>query len=442
MSIKIPLDSFHSNITFQNESNWFFLYPYVYVSVKKDMAIAFNTLTGKLLEFPGGSPIYKIIKRLHNDSNLYVIKIKSSQIDRQTEAFINQIRNLFFGDIIDVSLSTRKPIQFKPILNLQTTLEGITIGNDKPKSLIQDDLPDYLSIMNLYINNDCKQSCTFCQGAYKQFLCCHKRKGRKTQLTQSDIIDLMNQVNNSSLHKLNIQGGNIFLHPTLEELVRYLNSIPILKEYHFHYLNIQNRTDFFKLMEGSGNQITVTIHLPINTDELAAKVKIMAQYKLKNKLGFQFAVQQEEDIKLAETMIAEFKLEKYQLTPFFNGENLDFFQDYVFLDRESILEGKPQMNDILEHTVLNRSDFKKLTVLSDKSVYANLNHPKAGKLGKDHIMKIIYNELHKGKSWTKVRKHANPCKCCAYNALCPPICNYEYAIGRYDLCNIKSQTAG
>ena len=386
--------------------------------------------------------IFKIIKRLNSDSNLYVIKIKTSQIDRQTSKFISQIRELYFGDIVDTSLSTKKPIQFKPILNLQTTVEGLFFNDDKPKSLFHDELPDYLNILNFHINNDCQQACTICTNSYKQFQCCYKGESGKSELAIEDIKNMMTQIgNNSNLHKLNILGGNIFLHTKLEDIVSYFNHIQVLKEYHFHFLNIQVRPTFFKMMEGNGNQITVTIHFPADEDELAGKIKILERYQLKNKLGFQFIVQREADIKLAETLISEFKLEKTQLAPFFNGENLDFFKDYVFLDRESILEGKPQMNEILEHTVLNQCDFKKFTVLSDKTVYANLNHPKIGELGKDHVMQIIYNELHKGKSWTKVRKNVNPCKSCVYNALCPPISNYEYAMGRYNLCEIRSQNS-
>jgi pseudo-rSAM protein len=96
------------------------------------------------------------------------------------------------------------------------------------------------------------------------------------------------------------------------------------------------------------------------------------------------------------------------------------------------------MNDILSQTVLNTHDFKKLMVLSDKSIHANLNNPKIGTLGEDHIMDLVYKELHRGKSWTKVRKYVKPCKSCVFNALCPPISNYEYAIGQYDLCHMNN----
>jgi pseudo-rSAM protein len=75
-----------------------------------------------------------------------------------------------------------------------------------------------------------------------------------------------------------------------------------------------------------------------------------------------------------------------------------------------------------------------LTVLSNKKVYANLNNPGIEILGRDDILDIVYKEMHKGKSWTKIRKYVTPCKSCVFNALCPPISNYEYTLGKYDLC--------
>ncbi len=417
---------------------WFYLYPYVYVSVKKDRAILYNTLNYRMLEYRCGTSIYKLVKRLDADSNLYVIKIKASEIDEGTGEFINQIRDLYFGDVIDTALSTQKPIQLKPILNLEKTLDELAIGDEKTRVLVHDEIPDYLNIITLYINSRCNQSCSICPTAYKQFSCCCKRNGDEKRLDKEDIATLITQVRTGNLHKFNIIGGNLFHYPMLEELVMDLNASRIIKDYHFHYLNIEDRPAFFTLMRDNGNQVTVTVHFPVPLDGFAAKMEVLEKYQIVGQSNFQFVVQNEKDIELSEVLISKSRIENYQLVPYFNGDNLDFFREAVFLDRDSILESQPQMNDILERTVLNRSDFKKLGVLSDKSVHANLNNPKIGTLGNEHIMEIIYKELHKGKSWTKVRKRVKPCKSCAFNALCPPISNYEYAIGRYNLCNINT----
>jgi pseudo-rSAM protein len=415
---------------------WLFLHPYVYVSVKKDRAILYNTLNNRLLEYGNGTSVFKLIKRLNSDTNLYVIKIESGEINIEIREFIDQLRGLYFGDVIDTGISTRKPIQLKPVLNLQKTLDYLTVYNEKTRILVEDEIPDYLNIITLYINNGCNQACSICRDAYKQFLCCHKGRGAKKEIDIEDIIKLVNQVKKSSLHKFNIIGGNLFSYLKLYDLVKQLNSIRVIKEYFFHYLNIDDHSTFFKLLQDGNNRLNVIVHFPVEPDIFNYKIEVLLQSQFAGKLYLQFVIQREKDIETAESILSKFQVDKFQFVPYFNGNNIDFFQDYVFLDRESILESQPEMNDILMRTALNTFDFKKLIVLSDKSTYANLNNPKIGTLGNDHIMELIYKELHKGKSWTKVRKHIKPCKSCAFNALCPPISNYEYAIGRYNLCHI------
>jgi pseudo-rSAM protein len=410
---------------------WFFLHPFVYVSVKKDNAVLYNTLSRNLLEYRRGSIQYNLVKRLDHNSNLYVIKIKAAEIDSTTDEFITQIKNLYFGDVMDTALSSQKPIQLKPILNLQRTLESLTIEAGRTRLMENDDIPDYLNIITLYINDECSQSCAVCMDAYKQFLCCHKRNGAKKLLLKEDITLLIDQIRTCNLHKFNITGGNLFAYPGLEELVRFLNGTGMIKEYYFHYLNIENQPDFFKSVQEGNNQITVTAHFPIDRKSFAGKMEILRRHLPVSKENVHFILQNETDIRFAEELISTFQLDRTQLVPFFNGDNIDFFQKYVFLDRESILQGHPEINDILVRSVLNTSEFKKLNILSDKSIHANLNNPKIGRLGKDHVMEILYKELHKGKSWTKVRKHVKPCKSCTFHALCPPISNYEYAMGRY-----------
>ncbi len=417
---------------------WLFFHPYVYLSVKKSRAILYNTLNHNLLEYESGSPVYSLIKRLNSDSSLYVIRLKGTEITGAVGQFVKILREQFFGDTVDTTLSEKKPVQLKPVLNLQKTMEGITIDGEKSKSLYLDETPDYLNEVTLYLNNNCLQSCSLCRDrdAFKQFPCCNKNNGGNKQLAVDDVKTLLTQAGKSNLHKLNINGGNLLAYPDLEELIKLLNPIPVLKTYFLHYLNIEEKDSFFNLLKARNNQLTVTVHFPSVPAIPADKIKLLEQVRLGRPPRFQLVVQKEEDFETGEAFVSKFGIENFRFVPYYNGKNLDFFKKHIFLDRESIRQGRPKINDILARTVLNTAAFKKLTILSDKSVYAGLNHPKIGKLGKVHIMDMIYNELNKGKSWTRVRKNVSQCKSCAFHALCPPISEYEYAIGKYNLCNI------
>ena len=48
----------------------------------------------------------------------------------------------------------------------------------------------------------------------------------------------------------------------------------------------------------------------------------------------------------------------------------------------------------------------------------------------------VYKEIRSGNSWRLVRKKIKICQDCLYNQLCPPLSNYEYAIGKNNLCHV------
>ena len=82
-------------------------------------------------------------------------------------------------------------------------------------------------------------------------------------------------------------------------------------------------------------------------------------------------------------------------------------------------------------------NFGRLSILPNGDIYANIYHNKLGNILKDKLNEIIENEIINGKSWLNVRRLVEPCKNCVFELVCSPISNYEYAIKKFDLCNIK-----
>jgi len=433
-------------------SYWLFLHPYVYVSIKKAKAILYNTLNGTLLEFDETKKeILKLIEKLNSDTHLYVVKIRKEEINHNLARFIEKLRETYSGDIIDTSSRPHKPFQPKPILNLHRTLDYLTEGGEKNKIPVNDQVKDYLNVLTLYLNGDCEQTCPMCQTAFKQFPCCRKtcHQGAKAQrntkgftirneIDHEDIRRLLAETKDNSLKRLNIIGGNIFRYSHLIPLVKELNSLAITRVYHLHYLNLRDNPEFFKEFRAGAekNRLNVTVHFPLNRDAFNS-----AFIRLKNEklpvVKFAFVIESIEDMTRAEEIIAAHNIRDFEFCPYYNGGNLAFFKDNVFINKDALVESKPGMNDILARQLINSQEFKKLTVLNSKEIFANPNNPRIGKLGQDNIYDLIFRELHKGKSWTKTRKNVTPCKSCVYNALCPPISGYEYALRRYNLCTIN-----
>ncbi|MCX6580504.1 MAG: TIGR04150 pseudo-rSAM protein [Candidatus Aminicenantes bacterium] len=424
--------------TKQQPSYWLFLHPYVYVSIKKGKTILYNTLNGTLLEFDETEKeILKLLEKLNSDTHLYVVKIRKEEINDNLARFIEKLRETYSGDIIDTSSRPHKPFQPKPILNLHRTLDYLTEGGEKNKIPVNDQVKDYLNVITIYLNGACEQTCPMCQTAFKQFPCCRKTCHQGT-IDIEDIRRLLAETKGNSLKRLNIIGGNIFRYSHLIPLVMELNPLAITRVYHLHYLNLRDNPEFYKEFRAGAekNRLNVTVHFPLNRDAFNAAFKQLQNENLL-KVKFAFVIQSIEDMTGAEEIIAAHNIRDFEFYPYYNGGNLAFFKDNVFINREALVETKPGMNDILARQLINSQEFKKLTILNTKEIFANPNNPRIGRLGQDNIYNLIFRELHKGKSWTKTRKNVTPCKSCVYNALCPPISSYEYVMGRYNLCTIN-----
>lgn len=421
-----------NNLIPKKKSYWLYLHPYVHLNIKKAHALIYNTINGKVHEYSGNTEVLKILKRLDIKKNLYVIKLKEDDLTIAIKKFINEIRNTYSGDFIDSSYSDGKPIQLKPIPDLNKKINESTYRY-KISILKNDEIEEYLKVINIYINNECTQSCSLCKSAYKQFLYCTARGSQRGELSIFDIRRLLEGWN--SCYKLNILGGNIFKHSKLMELTEFLNDLQYKKGYLLNYLNFEEKRDWLKLLgKDKTNALHIFIHFPLKKHIILKLINTLQKYSLI--IRFHFVLEKGDDMTVIEKLITDYDLKDVEFHPYYNGKNLNFFKNNIFITKESLIETKPTLRNIFANRIINILNFRHLTVMSDKYIYANLNHSSLGQLGKDNIFDIFQKELLKGKSWARVRKNVSPCKGCVYNALCPPISNYEYTIGRYNLCNI------
>lgn len=127
----------------------------------------------------------------------------------------------------------------------------------------------------------------------------------------------------------------------------------------------------------------------------------------------------------------------YKFQPFYTGDNIDFFKDSVFLEMDDIFVKKFKLKDLLSKTILNLNNFGKLTLLYNDLIYSNINESELGDVNKLDFNYLIRKALSNSNfGWIQSRCKVEPCSACQYNAFCPPISNYEYAIGKYNLCHV------
>jgi pseudo-rSAM protein len=180
-------------------------------------------------------------------------------------------------------------------------------------------------------------------------------------------------------------------------------------------------------------ELNLFVNFPVKEEAFSSAKRIVDDAGIN--AVFHFIIEKEEEIALAEKLILEFKLPNYSFQPFYNGKNLDFFKEYVFVTREEVLSSRPTQKDILARGVLNQTNFGKLTILSDGNIHANVNVPALGNVAEHSLHDVIYKELSRGTSWKRTRSAITPCRECVLQYLCPSPSNYEYAIGRNNLCN-------
>jgi len=429
------------------KNTYFFLEPYVHVSLKKNRVLIFNPLNGKSLDYKNNPEIVRIVKRLLSNNNLFVIKLLKRELENRTVlSFINKVRNYFMGDLLPGDWYTKKPVQVKPGIKLLEDKPGI---QDTKRGLVGLELMSNIYEITLYINDT--DNCGFhhpniFRQAYKQFLCPGGTGLQREELPFKNIQNIINETMASSLFRVNVSGGDIFSYSKFKELTELLNEQLLIKAYYLHYLSFKGNEKKVHSIHSSaktGENANFKWELNIFVD-FPVKLEAFSEIKrISNDSGissiFHFIIEKEEEITLAEKLITTHNLSDYSFQPFFNGKNLDFFKKNVFLTPEEVLASCPTQKDILARSVMNQTNFGKLTILSNGNIHANVNLPALGNVKKNSLHDVIYKELNQGKSWRRTRSTITPCRSCILQYLCPSPSNYEYAIGRNNLCNSPQQ---
>lgn len=416
-----------------NNSFWFYIESYVHLFLKNNDLLLYNTLSGEIIENKDNPTIVKFVRRLSSKKNFMSMKLKENYLksNPKISEFIKRVRKKYMGDLIDVSFVPIQPFVMSPLFNLMK--DPARIKKESTRS-IGENIISYLKEISIYINSECNLDCQMCNDAYKQFLFCHKEY-RNKEIDIQNLSNFFSHANLNSLIKINVLGGDIFKHSKLKDIVGVLRSISVPKVFHIHYKNFIYSSDKLKFFDDKFFSLRFLINSPI--DLIAIELAIKFSKNIKNKCFFIFTVQQESDIESINSIIKKYKLNNFLLIPYFNGKNISFFKKFVYIkSKKMISESKPTKKDIFSRMVFNTTNFGKIFIKSDGQIFGNFNFRNIGKLGKDTLHEILYKEMYHGKSWRKLRPNVIPCKSCVFNLLCPPLSNYEYVIGKNNLCCI------
>jgi pseudo-rSAM protein len=375
---------------------WFVIDPYVYIRVNDNYALLYNTLDGVSLE-SDNVEIKKLLREILEKENCGVMLLQSETYKKnEIKYFIRELRKKYMGDIIDVNLSEGKPVQIMPFFNYPNNHEIYKQHSFTPIKNIFDNLTD----INIHAD--------------------------ATTNTQQ-LISFLKSIPGTPTFNII---GTIWDVPDYCDIMSFLNQHPSYKKLQCSYSKIKPLQEALE----KSFSYKITVNFPIDMQQWNNSRKVLLNQALQ--FEYIFKITSEEDCQEAEKLIDQFHIEKYQLQPKYTGNNIRFFEEKVFLTKEDILSSSLSIKDFFIHQSINSHDFGKINIMPNGDAYANINHPTLGNIYMHSFVKIIQNEIDKGKSWFRIRNQA-PCNDCVYQWLCPSPSNYEIDIGRPNLCHVE-----
>ncbi len=398
---------------------WIYIKPYIYVSYSKiePSILLYNTKNGSYV-ITDDLKIIELIKELHYKENLGTKLVSEEEIKNK------QIEQLFQLDMLGLKRYNQKqikPVQLMPVLHVVNDVE-----RQKIEGTIGENVLKYLHELTIYVNSECKNDCSFCKDANKQFLNCRKFSDSKTDLNVRDLQSIADQLNYANLIKINIIGGDISIYKHLLDIPTIFEKHHTIIHYWFWYKNIKSTI----LMDNIELIVGFPIDLRILEDTLSL---------LQNKfVKYHFIIHDNLDILKAEKAIEKLSIANFKFHPYYDGNNMNFFMENVFINNEDIFSEVIPFQKIFCNQSLNSNFFGRLIVDSNGQVYSNSNSSEIGHYN-DQFVHIIRKELEENTSWRILRK-SSPCNHCLYQFLCPPPSNYECVIGKSNLCNIYEES--
>lgn len=409
------------------ETLWLYLEPYTFISEDKDYHYFYNANAFKSISFHKNEVISPFVAELQNIDNLYSVKIRVKDLeDLRLLNFVETIQSLGLGDIIEGDLD--KPIIMPPILNLQKSIERLK----EHKVPIGENILSYLHEVSIYVNGTCPFDCLNCQARYKQYLCCTKStKVLDPALLRNFLFSIY-----YTGAAITLSGGNIFQYKELEEVLAIVEGIDATHTLVSDWRNIPEDLSVLSKRKKEAFRLKALVNEPADTDTVIALAQRIN--KLRIKQCWEISITSLPEYEKAEALSESLSewADDVTIRPFYTGENISFFEECIFINQEELDNIELDRQGIFALQALNTNHFGKIIILSDGSVYANVNEKPLGHI-QDSIKEMLCEELEKGTSWRRTRYNLKPCYQCRYKLICPSPSNYELAIGKNNLCHMN-----
>lgn len=411
----------------ENYTHWFYLESYTFLFYSKNQYVIYNTLNSTYIDCSlYGKTINTVLSILHNTNKTYCVGIYEYQLrDSQFTEFIKKIRNTFSGDIIK-NIRGIPPFISKPILRI---LHHPNNPKTKEYNLLGENALFHLHEVTFYLENQGFDLNPMYKDCYKQFL--YPTYTEKQKLSHAKYLEIIELLSICQIDKINIIPATI----EKKELFSYLLSLS--RQYSIKTQIIlpykkYNKEDLKQLLINPQFSIMIMVHLPVDYEELNSYINLFNEYNITWSL---IASNKNDVIFLSKNNLGKFTNVDY--IPWYTGDNMDFFKEYIYNDFKDIIEQKNTKQHIFRKQILNDNLFGKLTIFPTGEVYSNVNFPTIGNIQDQKLSEIVYSEIENYfKPWFFTRDYVS-CKNCVNKYLCPSISNYEIVANEYNMCYLN-----
>lgn len=400
---------------------WLYFEPYTFIFEGETEWVVYNTLNAAYLKYKDKNIIF-ILEKLSNPDNGYIIAVKDKIAKSKSFAkFIRDIRNSFSGDIIPYRyiLPENKPFVFMPQLRLYDSVEHMK--NEKGQLL--GDILNNLNEVTFYLPGKCSHSCQYCNAYHCQFIHC-SNFDYNDSLTLECYVSIFDKLERCGVRIVNLVLNSLSDH-LLSDLLKVMGKYSFDK---FVYVDILNMSKNENLLFMDKVNVNVNVTFDLTTVSFQYVVDMMSFYD--NNIIWNCIIQNENDYLLMERLKDDSRM---NVVPFYNGENDVFFKQFVYLSLDDIIINPIKKQQIFRRRVLNENFFGKLYITPSGSVFSNMNYSSVGNIKETSIEEIVNNELSNSRSWLKIR-NGQVCGKCPNRYLCPSLSNYEFVIGKENLC--------
>ena len=401
---------------------YLYLESFVFLFVKKEKGLLYDSFAKKSYPFVVGGELEGITAGLADVSNMYVLEVTHELLaDTFVKQFVDLIRQHYLGDVIPTAVSPIKPVLFPPILDFQRS----KAESEKNKG---DDVLKNLNELTIYLTEKCDNTCCSqkCSLFSKQCLFCRKKEDGEF-LNFGALKNYLKYLPVSHF-PIHIVGGDLKQYPDWEELVLFFSDYEQV-DYWIHYSFFARQSDIWK-----GLSCKILVDYPIDTDMLN-EVFSGAKQQI-DEVSFRFLVKDLESFQQALSYQQKYPLFSIDILPVYD-ENEEFFYENIYSTMSDLEEISLSKKEIFANQVMNTNHFGKLTIDSAGMIYTNLNELPIGHISSEEMKASVSKALiGKDQAWLRTRS-MEPCSDCIYQWLCPPLSDYDYVIGKSNLCQIK-----